>query len=138
MEADGFSWWVRRIAGAGELFDRIRIDHFRGIESYFAVPYGETSAQNGHWVKGPGIRLVDTLKERFPQLDFIAEDLGYSTPEVRQLLKEFNLTPNVDSFRATLVTALAAYSAAPSDDTWDGVVKAFVDGWAYEYGVENN
>ncbi|MER2183480.1 MAG: 4-alpha-glucanotransferase, partial [Clostridia bacterium] len=88
MEADGFSWWVRRIAGAGELFDRIRIDHFRGIESYFAVPYGETSARNGHWVKGPGIRLVDTLKERFPQLDFIAEDLGYSTPEVRQLLKE--------------------------------------------------
>ena len=50
----------------------------------------------------------------------------------------FNLTPNVDSFRATLVTALAAYSAAPSDETWDGVVKAFVDGWAYEYGVENN
>lgn len=88
MEADGFSWWVRRIAGAGELFDRIRIDHFIGIESYFAVPYGETSARNGHWVKGPGIRLVDTLKERFPQLDFIAEDLGYSTPEVRQLLKE--------------------------------------------------
>lgn len=50
----------------------------------------------------------------------------------------FNLTPNVDSFRATLVTALAAYSADPSDANWDGVVKAFVDGWAYEYGVENN
>ena len=50
----------------------------------------------------------------------------------------FNFTPNVDSFRATLVTALAAYSAAPSDATWAEVVKAFVDGWAYEYSVEGN
>ena len=88
MKKDGFGWWIRRIGGAGELFDRIRIDHFRGLESYFAVPYGDTTARRGRWVKGPGIALVDTLKSRFPDLDFIAEDLGYSTPEVRQLLKD--------------------------------------------------
>ena len=88
MKKDGFGWWIRRIAGLGELFDVIRIDHFRGFESYFAVPYGETTARNGRWVKGPGIALIDTLKERFPDLDFIAEDLGYSTPEVRKLLED--------------------------------------------------
>ena len=85
---DGFGWWIRRIAGAAELFDRIRIDHFRGIESYYAIPYGEVNAKNGRWVKGPGSALVDALKEHFPELDFIAEDLGYTTPEVRKLLED--------------------------------------------------
>jgi len=88
MEKDGFGWWIRRVAGAGELFDRIRIDHFRGFESYFAVPYGDENARRGRWVKGPGMALVGMLKKEFPDLDFIAEDLGYSTPEVRQLLKD--------------------------------------------------
>ena len=88
MQADGFGWWIRRIAGAGELFDKIRIDHFRGLESYYAIPYGDTTARNGRWVKGPGITLVNTLKNWFPQLDFIAEDLGYATPEVRKLVDD--------------------------------------------------
>jgi 4-alpha-glucanotransferase len=88
MEADGFGWWIRRIAGAGELFDMIRIDHFRGLESYYAIKFGDTDARNGKWVKGPGIALVDTLKKQFSDLDFIAEDLGYSTPEVRKLLAD--------------------------------------------------
>ncbi len=88
LARDGFGWWIRRIAGMAELFDRIRIDHFRGFESYFAIPYGDTTARRGRWVKGPGMALVDALKKNFPGLDFIAEDLGYSTPEVRQLLKD--------------------------------------------------
>lgn len=88
MKEDSFGWWIRRIAGAGELFDRIRIDHFRGMESYFAVPYGDTNARSGHWVKGPGMELVNTLREHFPDLDFIAEDLGYTTPEVKKLLED--------------------------------------------------
>ena len=88
MKEDGFGWWIRRIAGLGELFDVIRIDHFRGFESYFAIPYGDTTARRGRWVKGPGIALINTLKDHFPDLDFIAEDLGYSTPEVRQLLED--------------------------------------------------
>lgn len=86
MQADGFGWWIRRIDGAGKLYDVIRIDHFRGFESYWAVPYGETTAKNGRWVKGPGMALVGVLIGWFPQLEFIAEDLGYPTPEVAQLL----------------------------------------------------
>ena len=54
MQKNGFEWWIRRIGGATKLYDVIRIDHFRGFESYWAVPYGETTAKNGHWVKGPG------------------------------------------------------------------------------------
>ena len=91
MERDGFGWWIRRIAGAGRLFDVIRIDHFRGLESYWAVPYGEKTARRGHWVKGPGMRLMGTLLNWFSDLDFIAEDLGIITPEVRQFLRDSGL-----------------------------------------------
>jgi 4-alpha-glucanotransferase len=91
MKADGYDWWMRRVEGASKLYDVLRIDHFRGFESYWAVPYGETSAKNGHWVKGPGMDLVGRLKEQFPQIQFIAEDLGYLTPEVRQLVQESGL-----------------------------------------------
>ena len=88
MKRDGYRWWVRRIAGAAKLYDVIRIDHFRGLESYWAVPYGEKTAKNGHWVKGPGMELLSVLKKWFPDLEFIAEDLGYLTPEVAQLLAD--------------------------------------------------
>lgn len=91
MEADGFGWWLRRIDGVGKLFDVIRIDHFRGLESYWAVPYGDTTAKNGRWVKGPGMKLLATLQNWFPNLEFIAEDLGYPTPEVQQLLHDSGL-----------------------------------------------
>jgi len=61
MAKDGFGWWIRRIGGAQKLYDVIRIDHFRGFESYWAIPYGETTAKNGRWVKGPGMSLVGVL-----------------------------------------------------------------------------
>ena len=57
MRNDGFDWWKRRIAAASRLFDVIRIDHFRGLESYWAIPYGDTTARNGRWVKGPDLLL---------------------------------------------------------------------------------
>ena len=88
MEKDGFRWWLSRIKGAARLYDVIRIDHFRGLESYWAVPYGETTAKNGVWVKAPGMSLIGKIKENFPETKFIAEDLGYLTSEVRQLLKD--------------------------------------------------
>lgn len=88
MERDGFGWWIRRIGGAARLYDVIRIDHFRGFESYWAVPFGEKTARKGHWVKGPGMALVGTLSDSFEGLHFIAEDLGYHTPEVEQLLSD--------------------------------------------------
>lgn len=91
MKADGFGWWIRRIGGAQKLYDVIRIDHFRGFESYWAIPYGETTAKKGRWVKGPGMSLVGVLTGWFRDLDFIAEDLGYPSPEVVQLLSDSGL-----------------------------------------------
>ena len=86
MEHDGFSWWLRRIGGAAAFFDVIRIDHFRGIESYWSIPAHHTTARHGHWVKGPGLELIRAIRQAYPEGRFIAEDLGYLTPEVEQLV----------------------------------------------------
>ena len=91
MKADGFGWWIRRVEGASRLFDVIRIDHFRGLESYWAVPYGEKTARNGRWRKGPGMELVGVLTSWFHGLRFIAEDLGFLTSEVHKLLEDSGL-----------------------------------------------
>ena len=88
MSADGYQWWKKRIRAASRLFDVIRIDHFRGLESYWSVPYGEETARNGKWVKGPDHDFIRALKESFPELRLIAEDLGFLTPEVMQLQKD--------------------------------------------------
>ena len=88
MSADGYRWWKKRICAASRLFDVIRIDHFRGLESYWSVPYGEETARNGKWVKGPDHDFIRALKESFPDLRLIAEDLGFLTPEVMQLQKD--------------------------------------------------
>lgn len=108
MEQDGFGWWIRRIDGAGKLFDVIRIDHFRGLESYWAVPYGEKTAKVGRWVKGPGMKLVGTLTSWFSNLEFIAEDLGFLTPAVEELLRASGL-PGMK------VLAFAFDAGEPSD-----------------------
>ena len=85
LEQDGYSWWIRRLGAAGKLYDMVRLDHFRGFEAYWSVPYGETTAKNGKWVKGPGMSFMDALKTKLPELDFIAEDLGFLTQEVLDL-----------------------------------------------------
>ena len=87
MRQDDYSWWIRRLRSAAEIFDVVRIDHFRGIESYWAVPYGETTARNGTWIKGPGMMLIRAINRALPDLHFIAEDLGYMTPEVVALVQ---------------------------------------------------
>jgi 4-alpha-glucanotransferase len=88
MQSNGYKWWIDRIGGASKLYDVVRIDHFRGFESYWAVPYGEKTAMNGRWVKGPGMSLISVLKNWFHNISFIAEDLGYPSPEVVQLLHD--------------------------------------------------
>ncbi|SNS12024.1 4-alpha-glucanotransferase [Anaerovirgula multivorans] len=85
LESTGFDWWIERIEGCIKLYDMIRIDHFRGLESYWAVPYEEETAVNGKWIKGPGMKLFDALKEKLGDVNIIAEDLGYLTPEVIDL-----------------------------------------------------
>ena len=91
MHKEGFGWWIRRVGGAEKLYDVIRIDHFRGFASYWAVPYGEKTAKKGRWVKGPGMSLVGVLTSWFNELEFIAEDLGVVTEDVVQLLEESKL-----------------------------------------------
>jgi len=91
MASDGFGWWIRRIDGASRMYDLIRIDHFRGFASYYRVPEGAKTAKDGHWKEGPGMKLVGTLKGWFPQVKFIAEDLGILSEDVGILLKESGL-----------------------------------------------
>ncbi len=91
MRRDGFGWWIRRVDGAAQLFDAIRIDHFRGLESYWAIPAGAGSARDGAWEKGPGMDLLGVLRSWFPQVSFIAEDLGILTDAVHALRDEADL-----------------------------------------------
>ena len=91
LKTRGYDWWLRRIEGASRLYDVLRIDHFRGLESFWAVPFGDQDAMGGHWVKGPGMDLVGLIQRTFPQLAIIAEDLGYLTDDVRKLLEDSGL-----------------------------------------------
>ena len=88
MARDGFGWWIRRVDGARKLYDVIRIDHFRGFESYWSVPAGDSTARNGMWKPGPGMNLVGVLSSWFGDIEFIAEDLGYTTDSLRKFLAE--------------------------------------------------
>jgi 4-alpha-glucanotransferase len=90
LEEDNFKWWVQRIKGMLDYVDIMRIDHFRGFESFWAVPRGETTAINGEWVKAPGEALFDVLAEELGILPIIAEDLGVITSEVEALRDKYN------------------------------------------------
>ena len=85
MAETGYYWWIQRLEAAGKLYDVIRIDHFRGFEAYWSVPYGDKTAKNGHWVKGPDMDFISALQHHLPHIRFIAEDLGFLTQEVLDL-----------------------------------------------------
>lgn len=87
MEHTSFKWWNDRIKKSFELYDVVRIDHFRGFESYYSIDANETTAENGKWVKGPGIKLFKSIRN-LNKLNIIAEDLGFLTPAVHKLLKQ--------------------------------------------------
>ena len=84
----GYDWWIRRIAKCRALYDVIRIDHFRGFDEYFAIPADSDTAADGHWEKGPGTDLFDAIKAALGETPIIAEDLGYVTDTVRQLVRD--------------------------------------------------
>ena len=84
----GYAWWMQRLSYAFYLYDVVRIDHFRGFDEYYAIPYGETTAQKGKWEKGPGMDLFNTLNKKIENLRVIAEDLGFLTKSVLEMLKE--------------------------------------------------
>ncbi|WP_298531505.1 4-alpha-glucanotransferase [uncultured Ruminococcus sp.] len=82
----GYKWWIERIRTASELYDIVRIDHFRGFESYYTIPFGNKDAVVGEWKKGPDYELFRMAEEKLGRLNIIAEDLGFITPEVREML----------------------------------------------------
>lgn len=84
----GYEWWIRRIEHCLKLYDVVRIDHFRGFDEYYSIPYGETTAINGKWMPGPGMDLFRAIEEKLGRPEIIAEDLGFLTPSVLQLLKD--------------------------------------------------
>ena len=88
IKEEDYAWWIERLSAAGHMYDVIRFDHFRGFESYWSIPADAASAAAGHWVLGPGMDFISTVKTALPNLDFIAEDLGYVTPEVRKLQED--------------------------------------------------
>ena len=83
-----FAWWSSRLWQCFRLYDTVRIDHFRGFDEYFSIPCGSTTAKNGHWEEGPGMKLFTQIKKDLGEKQFIAEDLGTMTDSVRKLVKD--------------------------------------------------
>lgn len=83
-----FEWWIKRIEHNKNLYDIVRIDHFRGFESFWEIPFGDKTARGGKWTKGPGLELFKAINEAVGDVSIIAEDLGFITEEVRQLRKD--------------------------------------------------
>ena len=88
MHAERYHWWIRRMKAAAKMYDVVRFDHFRGFESYWAVPADAKTAAAGEWRKGPSMNFVGAIKRALPDLEIIAEDLGFVTPEVKKLLSD--------------------------------------------------
>ena len=108
MKEDGYQWWINRLSAAGRLYDVVRLDHFRGFEAYWSVPYGDETARNGKWIKGPGLDFLNTVKEKLPQISLIAEDLGFLTQEVLDMR-------DASGFPGMKVLEFAFDSREPSD-----------------------
>ena len=85
-KATGFAWWKQRMKHATSIYDVVRIDHFRGFESYYSIPAGNKTAAGGHWEKGPDRDFINAMHESLGEGGIIAEDLGYLTPEVKAML----------------------------------------------------
>jgi len=135
MRNDGYGWWIRRIDGAGKLYDVLRIDHFRGFESFWAIPADAKSAKEGHWMQGPGMGLISVLRGWFPQMRYIAEDLGMLTDAVHRLVRDsgfpgmcvlqfaFDAEGNSDYLPHNCKSGTVCYVGTHDNDTVNGWVK---------------
>ena len=88
MKKNGYTWWTKRIAAMSKLYDIVRIDHFSGFDSYYAIPAKDKTAMTGEWRKGPGMDLFHTLEQKLGRLNIIVEDLGFLTPSVLKLVAD--------------------------------------------------
>ena len=133
LEQTGYRWWIERFRAALELYDAVRIDHFRGFEAYWEIPGDATTAINGMWVKGPGAKFFAALESEFGELPIIAENLGVITPEVESIRERFRFPgmailqfafgkdPQGPSFRPhNYSRELAAYTGTHDNDTTVG------------------
>lgn len=82
----GYEWWISRIEYSRQLYDVVRIDHFRGFDEYYAIPYGDATAENGRWKQGPGYDIFKAISDKLGDMKIIAEDLGYLTESVIELV----------------------------------------------------
>ena len=155
MEETGFAWWIKRIGYACKTYDVLRLDHFRGFESYFAIPYGDKDARGGHWEKGPAMKLFTTLEQAIGKQRIIAEDLGFLTEPVKELLRDsgfpgmkvFELgfdsrdDNGVEYLPHNFTKHCVAYVGTHDNDTVQGWFKtASADDVAYAsnyFGIEN-
>lgn len=87
-ERTGFDWWMKRLSYCFKMYDVVRIDHFRGFDEYYSIPYGAETAIDGHWEKGPGMELFGRMRQVLGEREVVAEDLGYMTDSVRRLVKD--------------------------------------------------
>lgn len=109
----GYEWWVSRMWHSFKLYDVVRVDHFRGFDEYFSIPQGAATAKGGHWEKGPGMELFDTIRYRLGDVSIIAEDLGFMTEGVRRLVRDSGF-PNMK----VLQFAVDPADTAGSNDYW--------------------
>ena len=84
----GYAWWISRMKHCFTLYDVVRVDHFRGFDEYYSIPYGDENAKRGHWEKGPGMDLFHALRKALGEQAVIAEDLGYVTESVKKLVED--------------------------------------------------
>ncbi|MFO8001476.1 MAG: malto-oligosyltrehalose synthase [Marinilabilia sp.] len=121
MEKEDFKWWIRRIRKNLELFDTVRLDHFRGFESYWEIPAGEETAENGVWRKGPGKIFLKRLQKEFGTMPFIAEDLGDIDEDVYKLRDAFEL-PGMKVLQFAFGDDLPESVHIPHNHTFNSVV----------------
>lgn len=132
-EKEGYTWWITRIAFCLNLYDMLRVDHFRGFDEYYSIPYGDATAENGHWVKGPGLGLFEALHKKLGnEINIIAEDLGFMTDSVIQLLNDtgypgmkvlefaFDSRDDSDHLPHNYVSNAVVYTGTHDNDTIHG------------------
>lgn len=110
----GYQWWITRLWYCFELYDVVRIDHFRGFDEYFSIPYGSETAASGHWEKGPGIELFRAVEQALSKREIIAEDLGYMSDTVRKLVRDYlydYATPEEQLYKSMIALVLRSAAA---------------------------
>lgn len=139
MFEDGFNWWVKRVAKAKEQFDIIRIDHFRGLDRYFAIPEGKEDATEGEWLPGPGVRLFYEIRRQLGEVNIIAEDLGVIDAGVTRLMERtgfpgmkimqfaFNNSPENPYLPANIRENSVVYTGTHDNDTTLGFLNGLDD-----------